>query len=116
MNSLIPQALPIVGGAGIGYAMGWLCKKLIKIAIIGIGLILALLAYLEYQKWIIVDWHVVENQTSTLLQHSTQQMLNVVNKTAADLNTHNLNHIDIAYPLLGVTGFLPAFIFGLMKG
>jgi uncharacterized membrane protein (Fun14 family) len=46
VNSLIPQGLPIISGGLIGFVLGWFCRKIIKIAIIGVGLILALLAYL----------------------------------------------------------------------
>jgi uncharacterized membrane protein (Fun14 family) len=35
--------------------LGWLAKKLVKVLIIGVGLVCALLAYLEYQRWIHVD-------------------------------------------------------------
>jgi hypothetical protein len=73
-------------------------------------------AFLEYQKWIKVDWAVVQSQTSSFLQTSSQKMLDVVNSTAQDLNQHNLNHIDIAYPLLGVAGFVPGFALGLIRG
>jgi uncharacterized membrane protein (Fun14 family) len=64
---LMSQGLPIVGGALVGFCLGWLCRKLIKIAIIGIGLILALLAYLEYHKSITVNWDVVNNQVETFV-------------------------------------------------
>jgi uncharacterized membrane protein (Fun14 family) len=116
LTSLIPRGLPVVGGGLIGFVLGYICRKLIKIAIIGLGLIFALLAFLEYKKWITVDWGIIQNQTSAFLERSSQQMLAVVNNTATELNKHNLNHLDMAYPILGVTGFIPGFIFGLSRG
>jgi uncharacterized membrane protein (Fun14 family) len=108
--------LPILGGGFIGFVLGYICRKLIKIAIIGLGLIFALLAFLEYKKWIAVDWDVVQNQTNAFLERSSEQMLSVVSNTATGLSKHNLNHLDAAYPILGVTGFIPGFIFGLSRG
>jgi uncharacterized membrane protein (Fun14 family) len=116
LTSLIPHGLPIVGGGFIGFVLGYICRKLIKIVIIGLGLIFALLVFLEYKKWITVDWSVIQKQTSAFLEHSSQQILAVVNNTATELSKHNQNHLDVAYPILGVTGFIPGFIFGLSRG
>jgi uncharacterized membrane protein (Fun14 family) len=91
LNSLIPQGLPIVSGGLVGFALGWLCKKLVKIAIIGIGLILTVLAYLEYNKSITVNWDIVNNQTNTLLHTISSKMLQ-------DLNTHGLNQVGLSFP------------------
>lgn len=116
LASLIPHGLPVVGGGFIGFVLGYICRKLIKIAIVGLGLIFALLAFLEYKKWIGVDWPVIQNQTSGFLERSSQQSLEVVNNTATELSKHNLNHLDVAYPVIGATGFIPGFIFGLSRG
>ena len=86
LTSLIPHGLPVVGGGLIGFVLGYICRKLIKIAMIGLGLIFALLVFLEYKKWIAVDWAVIQNQTSAFLERSSQQMLAVVNNTATELN------------------------------
>jgi uncharacterized membrane protein (Fun14 family) len=91
-----PQGLSLVSGGLIGFTMGYICKKLVKLAIVGFGLIFILITYLAYQKWIAVDWTIVQSQTSSFLQTSTQKMLDVVNKTAQDLGHHNLNHVDVA--------------------
>jgi|SRR5215469_11956319 len=90
LTSLIPHGLPFIGDGFIGFILGYICRKLIKIAIVGLGLILTLLAFLEYKKWIAVDWDVIQNQTSALLESSSQQMLGVVNNTVTELNKHNL--------------------------
>jgi uncharacterized membrane protein (Fun14 family) len=116
LTSLIPHGLPIVGGGFMGFVLGYISRKLIKIAIVGLGLIFGLLAFLEYKKWIAVDWAVVQNQTNHFFQRSSQQMIAVVNNTATELSKHNLNHLDVEYPFLGVAGFIPGFIFGLTRG
>lgn len=61
ITSLMQQGLPLVGGGLIGFTFGYVCRKLIKLAIIGLGLIFALLALLAYQKWVKVDWAIVES-------------------------------------------------------
>ena len=61
-----------------------------------IGLILALLAYLEYQKWIKVDWTVVQTQASIFMQISSQKLTEIVDDTAHEINQHNINHVDMA--------------------
>ena len=111
VNSLIPQGLPIISGGLIGFVLGWLCRKIIKIAIIGVGLILSLLAYLEYHKTITVNWNVANHQASTLLHTITTKMLGVVNNVSTDLHSQ-----ATAFPTLGVAGFLPGFILGISRG
>jgi uncharacterized membrane protein (Fun14 family) len=120
LTNLIPHGgLPysIIGGGLVGFVLGWFAKKLVKVLIIGIGLVCALLAYLEYQKMIRVDWNVVKNQTSTFLEHSSQKIMTVVNQTSTDLSQHNLNHgLDVAFPIFGSIGFVPGFLVGLARG
>lgn len=119
LESLIPSgAFPLAGGGLLGAIMGYACRKLIKLAIIGIGLVLSLLAYLDFQKLIKVDWTAVQTQTTNLVQTGSQKMMDIVNNTAHQLNQHNLNlnHVDATYPLLGTVGFIPGFIFGLSRG
>jgi uncharacterized membrane protein (Fun14 family) len=111
INSLIPQGLPIVGGGLVGFVLGCLCRKIIKIAIIGVGLILALLAYLEYHKTITVNWDVANHQASTLLHTIAVKMLGFVNNISTDLHSH-----VTAFPALGIAGFVPGFAFGIMRG
>jgi hypothetical protein len=75
-------------------------------------LVFALIAFLQYKRWIAVDWATVQNQSSTFLQHSTQQVLNAVDNAAQTLE----HHLDVSYPLLGVTGLVPGFILGVIRG
>jgi uncharacterized membrane protein (Fun14 family) len=116
ITSLMPHGLPLVGGGIMGFVIGYFLKKMLKIIILGIGLVFALITFLQYKKWIAVDWATVQHQTGTFLQHSTQQVLNAVNNTAQTLEHQNLNHLDISYPSLGVTGFVPGFILGVIRG
>ena len=117
ITSLMPHGLPLVGGGIMGFVIGYFLKKTLKIIILGIGLVFALITFLQYyKKWIAVDWATVQHQTGTFLQHSTQQVLNAVNNTAQTLDHHHSDHLDVSYPLLGITGFVPGFIFGVIRG
>jgi uncharacterized membrane protein (Fun14 family) len=102
LTTMIAQGLPIVGGV-TGFGIGYFLKKLLKFIILGIGLVFTLIAFLQYKKWIAVHWATAQNQTGTFLQ----QVLDAVNNTAQTLDHQNLNHLDVSYPLLGVTGFVP---------
>ena len=80
-------------------------KKLIKLAFIALGLIALLLGYLEYQKWISVNWITVENQTSVLMTHAANKIATI---------TKHMNHeIPIR---MGLLGFAPGVLLGFYKG
>lgn len=97
--------MPLLGGGLLGVAAGYALKKIAKFVILGLGLIALILGYLEFQKWISVNWTVVENQTSTLMSHTAHK---------AYIITQQMGH---EIPLgLGVVGFLPGLFVGFMKG
>jgi hypothetical protein len=75
------------------------------------GLVLALLAYLENQKTIAVNWDVANNQTSAILHTISSKMLEVANNVGTDLNSHGS-----VFPVLGMVGFLPGVIAGIVRG
>lgn len=57
------------------------------------------------QKWIHVNWPVVENQTSTMVETAAHKAMVV---------TQHLGHV---VPIgLGVVGFLPGLALGLARG
>jgi uncharacterized membrane protein (Fun14 family) len=101
----VPAGFPLVGGGAIGFGMGYLLKKLIKLAFIALGLIALLLGYLEYQKWISVNWITVENQTSVMMTHAANKIATI---------TQHMNHeIPIG---IAVLGFVPGLALGVARG
>ena len=71
-----------------------------KLAFIGLGLVMLILGFLEYKQWISVDWTVAENQSSAILTHLANKM-----------------HINHEIPIgVGVLGFMPGLVLGLYKG
>jgi uncharacterized membrane protein (Fun14 family) len=104
-QALITAGFPLVGGGLLGAGVGYLLKKLLKLAIIAIGAIALLLGYLEFSKWISVNWLTVENQTQSIMSHAANKIVVI---------TQNMSHeIPIG---LGVIGFLPGVAIGLAKG
>jgi len=104
-TQLISSAFPLVGGGVIGFGVGYVIKKLIKLAFIGLGLVMLVLGFLEYKHWISVNWTVTENQSSAILTH-------LVNKIATV--TQHMNHeIPIG---IGLLGFAPGVLLGFYKG
>jgi uncharacterized membrane protein (Fun14 family) len=55
-----PDVLPLISTVGGGFLagalVGYALKKAIKVAAVILGLFMAALAYLEYQRIIMVDW------------------------------------------------------------
>ena len=105
VDQLISSAFPLAGGGAIGFGVGYVIKKLMKLAFIGLGLVMLVLGYLEYKHWISVNWTVTENQSSAIMTH-------IANKIATV--TQHMNHeIPIG---VGVLGFMPGLVLGLYKG
>jgi len=104
-TQLISSAFPLVGGSAIGFGVGYVIKKLMKLAFIGLGLVMLVLGFLEYKHWISVNWTVTENQSSAILTHLANKIATV---------TQHINHeIPIG---VGVLGFMPGLALGLYKG
>ena len=61
------------------------------------------------------DWNQVSSQTSSFVQSSSENILDVVNHTANELGS-NTHRIEVAsLPVAGTAGFLPGFIFGITR-
>jgi uncharacterized membrane protein (Fun14 family) len=57
---LAPFAGTVGGGFLVGFITGYAIKKVIKLAAVIVGLFIAALAYLQYQRIFSVDWHKVQ--------------------------------------------------------
>jgi len=60
-TDLVPFAGTVGSGFFIGLITGYAIKKVIKLAAVIVGLFIAALAYLEYQRILNVDWHKVQS-------------------------------------------------------
>src|SRR5215467_300951 len=96
---------PLMGGGLIGFSISYALKKIMKLAFIGLGLLALLLGYLSYQKWILVNWATVENQSSTMMEHAAHKVYVV---------TQQMGH---SIPIgAGLMGFVPGVCLGFLKG
>jgi uncharacterized membrane protein (Fun14 family) len=59
-TDLAPLAGTVGGGFFIGFITGYAIKKVIKLAAVIVGLFIAVLAYMEYQRILNVDWHKIQ--------------------------------------------------------
>jgi uncharacterized membrane protein (Fun14 family) len=116
IDQILSYGGTMVGGGVVGAVMGFALKKIIKIALVIVGAIFALLAYLQYIGWLNVNWNVVEHQSSETARQIGTNIINTVNNTAQQMNIHGLSGMDVGYPLLGIVGFVPGFAMGFMKG
>jgi uncharacterized membrane protein (Fun14 family) len=55
-TDLAPFAGTVGGGFLVGFITGYAIKKVIKLAAVIVGLFIAALAYMEYQRILNVDW------------------------------------------------------------
>jgi uncharacterized membrane protein (Fun14 family) len=94
---------PLAGGGLLGFCVGWAIKKIMKLAFIILGLFILVLGYLEYQRWISVTWHVVENQTQSFMNHAAHKVYAVTRQREIPID-------------VGVLGFVPGLAIGLTKG
>ena len=97
--------MPLAGGGLLGLGVGYLLKKIAKLAIIALGAIALFLGYLEYQKIISVSWSILESKMQSMMTNATHTLTQV---------TKQMNHeIPIG---MGLVGFLPGMAVGFLKG
>jgi uncharacterized membrane protein (Fun14 family) len=106
LTALIQSAgMPLGGGAILGFASGYALKEIAKFIALALGVLALLLGFLEYQRWISVNWITVENQTSSLMTHAAHKTYTI---------TQQMGHeIPIG---LGLIGFLPGLAICFSKG
>jgi uncharacterized membrane protein (Fun14 family) len=86
---------PFIGTVGGGFFDGMLAgyaiKKVIRIAAVIVGLFIAVLAYLQYQKIISVDWVRVQSVSQSVISWVADVITHISNNIGAHHNaTSNL--------------------------
>jgi uncharacterized membrane protein (Fun14 family) len=104
------------GGFLFGVVAGYAIKKVMKIAVIVIGLFVVGLSYLSYRGWINVKWMEMENATKTTLTNVAGQMGHALNNTASQFAAHSTTVEAASLPIAAGFGFMPGLMLGLRKG
>ncbi|MDQ6862985.1 MAG: FUN14 domain-containing protein [Thermoproteota archaeon] len=89
VTDLMPFAGTVGGGFLVGLLAGYAIKKVIKIVTVIIGLLIAALAYLGYQRIIQVDWENLQ----TVSQNGITMLADAVTHIA---NNIGVNHMGIS--------------------
>jgi uncharacterized membrane protein (Fun14 family) len=83
-----PDVLPLVSTVGGGFLAaalaGYALKKVIKIVAVIVGLFIAALAYLEYQRIIQVDWTSIQVLSQSGIIWLTNGVTHISNNIHAD--------------------------------
>lgn len=109
------DAMPLVGTIGggffIGLLAGYAIKKVIKIVAVIVGLFIAALAYLEYQRIIDLNWAKFQAVSQNGLTWTANTII------------HISNNIGEGHTTLSVSDFIPltssvsaGFMLGLVRG
>jgi len=108
-TDITPFAGTVGGGFLVGLITGYAIKKVIKLAAIIIGLFIAALAYLEYQRIVNVDWNKIQIASQNGITWVTNAITHISNTIGA---SHSISHIGIPLASSASAGL----ILGLAKG
>jgi uncharacterized membrane protein (Fun14 family) len=108
---LAPFAGTVVGGFLVGFITGYAIKKVIKLAAVIVGLFIAALAYLEYQRILNVDWHKVQ----AVFQNGIDWVSDVLTHVSSTIGTSHPGTLStIGIPL--VSSVSAGLVLGLARG
>jgi uncharacterized membrane protein (Fun14 family) len=106
-GDMITSVSATIGGGFLGgLLLGFALKKIVKIVAVVIGLFIAGLAYLQYQKLATFNWDRIEGTISTIANATTN--------TFNDYNIETLTSTNLGFSL--TSGISAGFAIGFMKG
>ena len=108
---LAPFAGTVGGGFLVGFITGYAIKKVIKFAAVIVGLFIAALAYVEYQRILSVDWHNIQSISQSAIDW-VADALTYISGTIGTSHPAILSNIGI--PL--VSSISAGFAVGLTRG
>jgi uncharacterized membrane protein (Fun14 family) len=104
-TDLAPFAGTVGGGFFIGFITGYAIKKVIKLAAVIIGLFIAGLAYLQYQRILNVDWYKVQAISQNGIDWFADAITHISSTIGAS-HTETLSDIGIPDVLIKKEEFL----------
>ena len=108
-TDIAPFAGTVGGGFFLGFIAGYAIKKVIKLAAIIVGLFIAALAYLEYQRIVSVDWNRIQIISQNGITWVTDAITHISSTIGA---SHSLSHIGIPLASSASAGMM----LGLARG
>jgi uncharacterized membrane protein (Fun14 family) len=108
-TDLAPFAGTVGGGFFIALITGYAIKKVIKLAAVIVGLFIAALAYLEYQRILSVDWHKVQ----AISQNGIAWVSDAITHISGTLDANHTGS-NIGIPL--ASSVSAGFVLGLARG
>jgi uncharacterized membrane protein (Fun14 family) len=114
----VTEFAPFVGSIGGGFLGGMLAgyaiKKVIRFAAVIVGLFIAVLAYLEYQKMINVDWVRVQSVSQSGMVWATDVITHISNNIGASHTASSNLGLSTIIPL--TSSVSAGFVLGLSRG
>jgi uncharacterized membrane protein (Fun14 family) len=111
VNDLAPFAGTVGGGFFIGLIAGYAIKKVMKLAAVIVGLFFAVLAYLQYQRILNVDW----NKVQAISQNGIDWVADAITHVSSTMGaSHTVTLSNIGIPL--VSSISAGFAVGLVRG
>src|SRR5215467_5560276 len=111
VTDLAPLAGAVGGGFFVGFITGYAIKKVIKLAAVIVGLFIAVLAYLQYQRILNVDWERVQAFSQNGITWFSNALAHISN--TIDTN-HSGTLSNIGIPL--VSSVSAGFVLGMVRG
>jgi uncharacterized membrane protein (Fun14 family) len=108
-TDLAPFAGTVGGGFFIGFITGYAIKKVIKLAAVIVGLFVAALAYMEYQRILSVDWHKIQ----VFSQNGIDWVADALTHVSSTMGASHLGS-NVGIPL--VSSVSAGFALGLTRG
>jgi uncharacterized membrane protein (Fun14 family) len=108
-SDIAPFAGTVGGGFFLGVLVGYALKKVIKLAAVIVGLFIAALAYLEYQRIVSVDWSRIQVVSQNGVAWVTNAIIHISNTIGT---THSISHIGIPLASSASAGMM----LGLARG
>jgi uncharacterized membrane protein (Fun14 family) len=111
ITDLMPFASTIGGGFFVGLLAGYAVNKVVKIIAVIIGLFIAALAYMEYQRIIDVNWAKLQAVSQNGLTWLANTIIHISNNVGAG-HTGTLPDLGIALAASASAGFA----LGMVRG
>jgi uncharacterized membrane protein (Fun14 family) len=107
----VTDLMPFAGTIGGGLLAGYAIKKILKIAAVIVGLFIAAIAYLEFQRIIDVNWPKIQTISENVLTWVANTIIQISNNIGAG-HTGALSNLGI--PL--VASASAGFALGMVRG